>query len=157
MPLTIIEMILTAVFLLSLSALSFEILLVRSFSITQWNHLSFMVISITLFGFAAGGTCLNIIDIRKKTWEKHLSSFENIHIFTILYTLSAIVSFIVLNRIPLDYFRLPLEPIQALYLLTAYLFSPASLCPLLMLLCQKKQVSYILRIWQVQHSEQSFR
>jgi spermidine synthase len=121
MPLIIIEMILTAVFLLSLSALSFEILLVRSFSISQWNHLSFMVISITLFGFAAGGTCLNIIDIRKKTWEKHLSSFENIHIFTILYTLSAIVSFIVLNRIPLDYFRLPLEPIQALYLLTAYL------------------------------------
>jgi hypothetical protein len=114
-------MIFAAVFLLSLSALSFEILLVRSFSISQWNHLSFMVISITLFGFAAGGTCLNIIDIRKKTWEKHLSSVENIHIFSILYTLSAAISFVVLNRIPLDYFRLPLEPIQALYLLTAYL------------------------------------
>jgi hypothetical protein len=114
-------MILTAVFLLSLSALSFEILLVRVFSISQWNHLSFMVISITLFGFAAGGTFLNIIDAHKKGWEKHLSSFENIHIFTILFTLSAIISFIVLNRIPLDYFRLPLEPIQALYLLTAYL------------------------------------
>ncbi|MDH3881291.1 MAG: hypothetical protein OES64_07045, partial [Desulfobacteraceae bacterium] len=114
-------MILAAVFLLSLSALSFEILLVRVFSISQWNHLSFMVISITLFGFAAGGTFLNIIDTYKKGWEKHLSSFENIHIFTILFTLSAIISFIVLNRIPLDYFRLPLEPIQALYLLTAYL------------------------------------
>jgi len=122
MPLAIIDMILTAVFLLSLSALSFEILLVRVFSISQCNHLSFMVISITLFGFAAGGTFLNIIDIRKKGWEKHLSSFENIHIFIILFTLSAIISFIVLNRIPLDYFRLPLEPIQALYLLTAYLF-----------------------------------
>ena len=114
-------MILTAVFLLSLSALSFEILLVRVFSISQWNHLSFMVISITLFGFAAGGTCLNIIDTRKKDWEKHLSSFENIHIFTILFTLSAIISFMILNRIPLDYLRLPLEPAQALYLLTAYL------------------------------------
>ena len=64
-------MILTAVFLLSLSALAFEILLVRVFSISQWNHLSFMVISITLFGFAAGGTFLNIIDTRKKGWEKH--------------------------------------------------------------------------------------
>ena len=96
-------MILTAVFLLSLSALSFEILLVRVFSISQWNHLSFMVISITLFGFAAGGTCLNIIDTRKKDWEKHLSSIENIHIFTILFTLSAIISFMILNRIPLDY------------------------------------------------------
>jgi len=114
-------MILAAVFLLSVSALSFEILLVRVFSISQWNHLSFMVISVTLFGFAAGGTCLNIIDTRKKGWEKHLSSLENINIFTILFTLSAIVSFVVLNRIPLDYFRLPLEPVQAFYLLTAYL------------------------------------
>jgi len=114
-------MILTAVFLLSLSALSFEILLVRAFSISQWNHLSFMVISITLFGFAAGGTFLNIIDTYKKGWEKHFSSFENIHIFTILFTISTIISFIVLNRIPLDYFRLPLEPVQAFYLLTAYL------------------------------------
>ena len=114
-------MILTAVFLLSLSALSFEILLVRVFSISQWNHLSFMVISITLFGFAAGGTFLNIIDTTKKGWEKRFSSFENIHIFTILSTLSTIISFIVLNRIPLDYFRLPLEPVQAFYLLTAYL------------------------------------
>lgn len=156
-------MILTAVFLLSLSALAFEILLVRVFSISQWNHLSFMVISITLFGFAAGGTFLNIIDTRKKGWEKHLSSFENIHIFTILFTLSTIISFIVLNRIPLDYFRLPLEPIQALYLLTAYLllalpfFSPALLCPLLMLLCPKKPVSCISRVWQVRHPEPSFR
>ena len=114
-------MILPAVFLLSLSALSFEILLVRVFSISQWNHLSFMVISITLFGFAAGGTFLNIIDTYKKGWEKHLSSFENINMFTILFTLSTVISFIVLNRIPLDYFRLPIEPVQAFYLLTAYL------------------------------------
>ncbi|MBW2406719.1 MAG: hypothetical protein JRF17_05070 [Deltaproteobacteria bacterium] len=114
-------MIPAAVFLLSLSALSFEILLVRVFSISQWNHLSFMVISITLFGFATGGTFLNIIDLHKKSWEKHLSTYDNIHIFSILFTISTIISVIVLNRIPLDYFRLPLEPIQALYLLTTYL------------------------------------
>jgi hypothetical protein len=119
--LTIIDMILASVFLLSLSALSFEILLVRAFSISQWNHLSFMVISITLFGFAAGGTCLNIIDFRKKGWEKHLSSAGPVHIFIILFALSVVISFVVLNLIPLDYFRLPLEPVQALYLLTAYL------------------------------------
>jgi len=114
-------MLLTAVFLLSISALSFEILLVRIFSISQWNHLSFMVISITLFGFAAGGTFLNILGTRKKGWEKNLSSTGPIHIFVILFTLSTIISFVVLNRMPLDYFRLPLEPVQALYLLTAYL------------------------------------
>jgi len=115
------DMIQTAVFFLSLASLSFEILLVRVFSVSQWNHLSFMVISITLFGFAAGGTFLNIIDIRKKDWDKHLATTGPVHIFIILFTLSTTISFIVLNRIPLDYFRLPLEPVQALYLMTAYL------------------------------------
>ena len=114
-------MILTAVFFLSLSALAFEVLLTRVFSISQWNHLSFMVISIALFGFAASGTFLSIIDTRKKGWEKRLSSNDSIKILIILYTVTAIASFVVLNRIPLDYFRLPLEPIQTLYLLTAYL------------------------------------
>ncbi len=114
-------MILTAVFLLSLSALSFEVLLIRVFSISQWNHLSFMVISIALFGFAASGTFLNISEIRKTGWSKQLSSNEFIKTFIIFYSFTGITSFIVLNRMPLDYFKLPLEPIQILYLLTAYL------------------------------------
>ena len=114
-------MILFAVFLLSLSALAFEVLLTRVFSIGQWNHLSFMVISITLFGFAAGGTFLNIIDARKKGWEKRLLSAGPLTTFIMLYSLTAIISYIVLNQIPLDYFRLPLELIQIFYLLAVYL------------------------------------
>ncbi len=114
-------MILTAVFLLSLSSLAFEVLLTRVFSISQWNHLSFMVISIALFGFAAAGTFLNIMDTHKKDWEQRLSSSGPVKIFILLYSVTAMGSFIVLNRIPLDYFRLPLEPVQIFYLLTAYL------------------------------------
>jgi hypothetical protein len=114
-------MILTAVFLLSLSSLAFEVLLTRVFSISQWNHLSFMVISIALFGFAAAGTFLNIMDTLKKDWEQRLSASGPVKIFILLYTVAAIGSFIVLNRIPLDYFRLPLESVQIFYLLTAYL------------------------------------
>lgn len=115
-------MILTAVFLLSLSTLAFEVLLTRVFSIGQWNHLSFMVISIALFGFAASGSFLYILDARKKGWEIRFSSSGPVKIITMLYTVTAIASFMILNRIPLDYFRLPLEPIQTLYLLTAYVF-----------------------------------
>jgi hypothetical protein len=112
---------LAAVFLLSLSSLALEVLLTRVFSISQWNHLSFMVISIALFGFAAAGTFLNIMDTHKKDWEKILSSGGPVKIFIILYTVTASGSFMVLNRIPLDYFRLPLEPAQIFYLLAAYL------------------------------------
>ena len=49
-----------AVFFSSCAAIGFEILLTRAFSISQWNHLSFMVISIALFGFAASGTLLSL-------------------------------------------------------------------------------------------------
>lgn len=114
-------MILAAVFLLSASSLAFEVLLTRIFSISQWNHLSFMVISIALFGFAASGTFLGILNARKQGWEKHLSSDHSHKILSLLYSLTAILSYIVLNRMPLDYFRLALEPVQALYLLSAYL------------------------------------
>jgi len=111
----------TAVFLLSLSALAFEVLLTRVFSIAQWNHLSFMVISIALFGFAASGTVLNILDTRRLDRGKKLTAIVPTTTVIILYSFSAITAFMVLNRIPLDYFRLPLEPIQTIYLLTAYL------------------------------------
>ena len=114
-------MIFLAVFLVSLSALAFEVLLTRVFSISQWNHLSFMVISVALFGFAASGTFLNIIETRKTGWGKRLSTNQSIKTLIILYSLITIISFIVLNRMPLDYFRLPLETVQILYLFTAYL------------------------------------
>jgi hypothetical protein len=113
-------MIHAAVFLLSFSSLTFEVLLTRFFSISQWNHLSFMVISIALFGFAASGTFLSILDARTKGWRKRLSA-GTVEILIICYSFSAMASYLVLNRMPLDYFRLPIEPVQIIYLLIAYL------------------------------------
>ena len=114
-------MVLKAVFLLSFSSLTFEVLLTRVFSISQWNHLSFMAISIALFGFAASGTFLGILDTRIKQWEKHLSKTKSLIYLTHLYTLFTIASFVALNNMPIDYFRLPLETTQALYLLAAFI------------------------------------
>jgi hypothetical protein len=110
-----------AVFALSLSSFTFEVILTRIFSISQWNHLSFMVISIALFGFAASGTLLSIPEARKNSWSPYLLSKNTTAVILTLYTVSTIGSIILLNRIPLDYFRLPIEPVQALYLLAAYL------------------------------------
>ncbi len=109
-----------AVFLVSLSTLAFEVLLTRVFAINQWNHLSFMVIGIALLGFAAGGTWLSILDTRSGGWEKRLAGDRSMAAVVLLYVSSTIVSFLSLNALPLDYFRLPLEPIQGLYLLLAF-------------------------------------
>jgi hypothetical protein len=114
-------MLLAAIFLVSLSTLAFEVLLTRVFSIGQWNHLSFMVISIALFGFAASGTFLSIADNRKKGWIVQLSTGWPLALIIDLYIFTTLLSFIALTKIPLDYFRLPVEPVQLLYLFLAYI------------------------------------
>ncbi|OLQ74059.1 hypothetical protein BIT28_19430 [Photobacterium proteolyticum] len=111
---------LSAVFLVSLSSLAFEVLLARIFSISQWNHLSFMVISIALFGFAASGTALSIFDSRKNNWTRQFATGKVTPFLVLLYSCSTLVSFMLLIQLPLDYFRLPLESIQAFYLFLSY-------------------------------------
>ena len=112
---------LTIVFSLSLASLAFEVLLARVFSISQWNNLAFMVISIALLGFAAGGTSLCVLEIRLPAWYRRLQVHDLFQGLVLLYTLTSIGSFLFLNAVPLDYFRLPLEPIQAGYLLAIFL------------------------------------
>jgi len=114
-------MILWAVFFLSFSGLAFEILLMRLFAVSQWNAFSFMVISIALFGFAAGGVLFALFGARMPGWERRWTTDARLSLLLFAYTLSALFSLYVLSRIPFDYFRLPLEPIQAFYLGGLYL------------------------------------
>lgn len=110
-----------AVFWLSLSALSLEVLLARLFSLGQWHHLSFMVLSIALFGFGASGTLLSLRERKAPGWEQRNSGPAGLSILVLAFSASALAAGVGLNRLPLDYFRLPLEPVQALYLGAAYL------------------------------------
>ena len=50
-----------AVFILSAVAIAYEILLIRVFSIIQWHHFAYMVISLALLGDAASGTFLTLV------------------------------------------------------------------------------------------------
>ena len=109
-----------AVFFVSVSSLAFEVLAARVFSISQWNHLSFMVISMALFGFAASGTFLSIIETRMPSWERRLTAMGPVKTLLGLYSLTATAGFMLVNRLPLDYFRLPFEIMQTVHLLLAY-------------------------------------
>ncbi len=114
-------MISNSVFFIGFSTLAFEVLLTRIFSISQFNHLSFMVISIALFGFAASGTFLSIVDTLQVGRSHYFSTWKSTVILITLYAATTIGSFMILNNLPLDYFRLPVEPIQIFYLLAAFL------------------------------------
>lgn len=46
--------------ILSMTALAYEILLMRLFSIIQWHHFAYMIISLALLGYGASGTFLSI-------------------------------------------------------------------------------------------------
>jgi spermidine synthase len=49
-----------AVALVSGASLAYEILLIRLFSIVEWHHLAFLIISLALLGYGASGTLLAI-------------------------------------------------------------------------------------------------
>jgi hypothetical protein len=110
-----------AVFGVSFSTLAFEVLLARLFSISQWHHLSFMVISVALFGFAASGSLLSLVDPSRWIGAGRSSHPTQVAALSLLCSASILIAFTGLARLPLDYFRLALEPVQLLYLLGVYL------------------------------------
>jgi hypothetical protein len=114
-------MLLVAVFSVSMSSLAIEVLLTRVFSFAQWNHLSFMVISIVLFGFGASGSVLALLEGRRPGWVATLARGPGIAALIVLFSLSSAGALLFIRSIPLDYFRIPLEPVQLLYLAATYL------------------------------------
>lgn len=109
----------------SLSILAYEVFLARIFAVSQWNHLLFMVISIALFGLAGGGVLLSVLGAHRPDWHDIVCGRRGQLVLCALLSLCVMGSYLGLNALPLDYFRLPLEPVQMVYLLIAYLLLAA--------------------------------
>jgi hypothetical protein len=112
------------VFLLSLSSLAYEVLLPRIFAFTQWHHLAFLVISVAVFGFGAGGAVVSLAESRRGGLASRLADparAAGLGALVLLFCLTAGGSLIFLLAVPLDYFRLPVEARQAGYLALTWL------------------------------------
>ena len=59
-----VERISISIFLLSVSIIAYQLLLIHIFSITQWYHFAFMVISVALLGFGAAGSFIALFKNR---------------------------------------------------------------------------------------------
>jgi len=117
-------MVYAAIFLLSLASLAYEVLLPRIFSFTQWHHLSFLVISVVVFGFGAGGALASLGEARRGGLASRFldpARPERLGALSLGFCLTAAASLYFLLHVPLDYFRLPVEPRQAGYLALTYL------------------------------------
>ena len=92
----------------------------RLFSIVQWYHFAYMVISIALLGFAASGTLLALIQGRRKgpLTEKHFTFLFSLISF--LLFIFIVASFSLAQTIPFSPFQLVWQKMQYLYLAGYY-------------------------------------
>lgn len=100
------------ILLISLATLALEISLIRLFSIMQWYHFAFMVVSIALFGIAAAGTFLSIKKIQDKDILFNCS---------LLFSLSVVIGFFILNKITFDPYTAMLNFFEIFKLLFYYI------------------------------------
>jgi hypothetical protein len=88
---------LLSIFILSASALAYEVLLIRLFSIVHWHHFAFMVISIALLGYGVSGSLITVF----RRWL--LDNYDGVFIInTLLFGLSSIACFIVVQQLPFN-------------------------------------------------------
>lgn len=104
------------IFLTALSTLLLEFTLTRILSVSLWYHFAFMVISVALLGFGVSGVFLSLNDKIKKINTDKLLTW-----LAVLYGVSILGCFLIINKIPFDPFSLLTEPIQFLYLPIYYL------------------------------------
>jgi len=91
------SILLLAVGLVSAAALGYEILLMRLFSIIQWHHFAYMLISLALLGYGASGTFLTIFR------GSLLPAFSKTFILSaLLFGLSSVVCFLIAQEVPLN-------------------------------------------------------
>jgi hypothetical protein len=104
-----------SLFLLSGATLAFEIDLTRLFSVAQFYHFAFMIVSIALLGVGASGTALVVFpSLRSGDLSRRLSQLAA------ATAVSGLAAFLLINWLPFDSFSIAWERGQALILILHY-------------------------------------
>ena len=102
-------------FLLSAASLTFEINLSRIFSVAQFYHFAFMVVSLALLGYGASGTFLSLFPrLRSRVGPRLLVWLGWVFAFT------TIAAYALTVHVPFDSFRIAHEWRQVVVLLIHY-------------------------------------
>src|SRR5687768_8051366 len=105
-----------SLFLLSAATLTFEIHLTRLFSVAQFYHFAFMIVSIALLGFGASGTALTIFPALQNGEPKgRLSQLA------FAAGISILIAFLITNWLPFDSFSIAWDRRQVWILILHYL------------------------------------
>src|SRR5690606_24740981 len=98
---------LAAIGLISAAILAYEVLLARLFSIIQWYHFAYMVISVALLGYGASGTFIALA--RERLTPRPLSAFA---IFAASFGIGAVACFALAQRLPFNPLEIVWDPTQ---------------------------------------------
>jgi predicted membrane-bound spermidine synthase len=107
---------LISIALVSAAALAYEILLMRLFSIIQWHHFAYMMISLALLGYGASGTFLAL----SQRWLK--GRFVGAYLVNaVLFGVTAVACFRAAQAIPFNALEVLWDPYQPLWLMLVFL------------------------------------
>src|SRR5512132_1483857 len=106
---------LVAISLLSAAALGCEVLLMRLFSIIQWHHFAYMMISVALLGYGAAGTFVTLA--RRALVARYAQVFTTA---AALFSVSAVASFLLAQDVGFDPLEMAWDPQQPLRLFFVY-------------------------------------
>jgi hypothetical protein len=107
---------LLSIALVSATALAYEVLLMRLFSIIQWHHFAYMMISLALLGYGVSGAFLMLLQ-RPLLRHFHSSYLGNLALFGV----SSVACFLLAQRIPFNAEEVLWDPWQGVWLLSTYL------------------------------------
>jgi SAM-dependent methyltransferase len=101
--------------LISAAVLGYELLLMRLFSIVQWHHFAYMIISIALLGFGASGAFIALA----QRWlvERYPAAFAA---SAALFGMTAVASFAIAERLPFNALEIIWDPRQLGWLAASY-------------------------------------
>ena len=100
---------------LSAATLAFEVALTRLFALAQGHHFAFMAVSLALLGAGASGTFLSLRPPSRQGLHRWLT------VSALLFTLAVPASYLLVNFLPFDAYRIAWERIQLLWLTLYYL------------------------------------
>jgi len=107
---------LAALALVSAGALAYEILLMRLFSIIQWHHFAYMMISLAMLGYGVSGMLLTLL--RERLLPRYNAAFAS---SAGLFGVSAVGAFLLAQRLPFNALEIFWDARQPAYLLLLYL------------------------------------
>ncbi|MDK9705636.1 MAG: hypothetical protein OEL83_01180 [Desulforhopalus sp.] len=97
--------------LLSASLLAYEISLMHLFAIIQYHHFAYMIISLALLGYGSSGTFLAIFQDRLR------DSYRGFYLVcVVLFSTSALISFLLAQKVPFNGLELFWDIRQTFYL-----------------------------------------